>query len=445
MWVPADRLDLSYLRMKKKRIAFHTFGCKLNFAETSAIARKFPENEFEAVDFKAEADIYVIHTCTVTAQAERKCKAAIRQAVKINPEASVAVIGCYSQLKPDELRKMQGVDIVLGNSDKYRLFDYIRNRDEEIQTSTDEKLKSSKKFEPGYSTDDRTRSFFKVQDGCDYFCTYCAIPFARGRSRSATIAGTLDVAGQIASSKIKEIVLTGVNIGDFGIRHGETFLDLLKGLEKTKGIERIRISSVEPELLNEDIIRLVADSANFMPHFHIPLQSGTNRILALMKRKYTRELYAGRVNFIHKLIPHACIAADVITGFPGETEEDFNDTFEFIRSLPISYLHVFTYSMRPGTKAALMDAQLSDSDKQVRSRRLHQLSDEKKTEFYQSNRNALRQVLWESDYNNGFMYGFTENYIRCKKLKDLNSVNTIEQVRLTETDVEGVFNVELPD
>lgn len=428
--------------MKKKKIAFHTFGCKLNFAETAAIARKFDANEYESVDFKEEADIYVIHSCTVTAQAERKCKAAIRQAVKRNPEASVAVIGCFSQLKPDELKKMKGVDIVLGNSDKYRLFEYIQHNGAEEPDSTDNKLSSSKKFEPGFSTDDRTRSFFKVQDGCDYFCTFCAIPYARGRSRSATIAQTLEVAGQIAATSIREIVLTGVNIGDFGVQHHETFLDLLKGLEKTAGIERIRISSVEPELLNEDIIRLVSSSDKFMPHFHIPLQSGSDRILALMKRKYQRSVFAGRVLMIHELMPDACIAADVITGFPGETDADFDDTYEFISTLPISYLHVFTYSVRPGTKAEQMDAHLSDTEKQLRSRKLHSLSDKKKADFYAANRNSVREVLWESDFNNGFMYGFSDNYIRCKKPINPHSVNTIERVKLTGTDSEGIYLIE---
>ncbi|HPG32777.1 MAG: tRNA (N(6)-L-threonylcarbamoyladenosine(37)-C(2))-methylthiotransferase MtaB [Lentimicrobiaceae bacterium] len=428
--------------MKKKKIAFHTFGCKLNFAETSAISRKFHEDEFESVDFKDEADIYVIHSCTVTAQAERKCKAAIRQAVKRNPSASIAVIGCFSQLKPDELRKMKGVDIVLGNSDKYRLADYIENLGEVQPASTDDKLKSSKVFEPGFSANDRTRSFFKVQDGCDYFCTFCAIPYARGRSRSATIAQTLEVAGQIATSEIKEIVLTGVNIGHFGIQHGETFLDLLKGLEKVEGIDRIRISSVEPELLNKDIIQLVADSEKFMPHFHIPLQSGTNRILELMKRKYKREVFADRVNTIHKLMPHACIAADVITGFPGETGDDFEDTYEFIKQLPISYLHVFSYSIRPGTKAALMDNQLSESEKQIRSRKLHQLSDIKKNEFYLANQHSIRSVLWESDYQDGFMHGFSDNYIRCKKPIDENAVNSVQIVRLSHPDQDGIYIIE---
>jgi len=426
--------------MKKRKIAFNTFGCKLNFAETSAIARKFPEDAFETVDFKEEADIYVIHSCTVTAQAERKCKAAIRQAMKRNPEASVAVIGCYSQLKPDELKKMNGVNIVLGNSEKYRLFDVITSQDKEYSGPVDSALKTSRQFEPGFSVNDRTRSFFKVQDGCDYFCTFCAIPYARGRSRSATIAETMDVARQITSSGIKEIVLTGVNIGDFGRQHGETFFDLLKGLAELD-IERIRISSVEPELLGNEIIKLVGGTAKFMPHFHIPLQSGNNRILSLMKRKYQREVFAQRVHFIKELMPDACIAADVITGFPAESEEDFEDTFNFIKELPISYLHVFTYSIRSGTKAAEMENHLSETVKQARSKKLHELSDILKNDFYLQNQGTERNVLWESTIDKGFMFGFTDNYIRCKKQYSSSSVNAIETVRLESIDAEGIFNV----
>lgn len=430
-----------FATMKKRKIAFNTFGCKLNFAETSAIARKFQEDLFETVEFKETADIYVIHTCTVTAQAERKCKAAIRQAMKRNPDASVAVIGCYSQLKPDELRKIKGVDIVLGNSEKYSLYDVITRQGQEDKEHDDSGLKTSRHFEPGYSVNDRTRSFFKVQDGCDYFCTFCAIPFARGRSRSASIAETLEVAGKISATGIREIVLTGVNIGDFGRHHGESFLGLLKGLSIETGIERIRISSVEPELLNNDIIKLVADTPKLMPHFHIPLQSGSNRILALMKRKYQREVFAQRVSFINELIPDAFIAADVITGFPGETDEDFEDTYQFIASLPVSALHVFTYSVRPGTKAAEMENQLSETEKQIRSKKLHHLSDRKKMAFYLQNAGTIHEVLWESDIDQGYMFGFTGNYIRCKKIHNADEVNTIETVRLTEIDIDGVFKI----
>lgn len=430
--------------MEKRKIAFHTFGCKLNFAETSAIARKFTEDIYQSVDFREKADIYVIHSCTVTAQAERKCKAAIRQAQKRNPEASIAVIGCYSQLKPDELRQMPGVNIVLGNSEKYRLFDVINQNTGNRQTS-DKDLKSNKSFEPGYSVGDRTRSFFKVQDGCDYFCTYCAIPFARGRSRSATIIDTLKVAHTIASTDIREMVLTGVNIGDFGKQHGESFYELVKGLNQLEGIDRIRISSIEPELLVNEIIELVASSNKLMPHFHIPLQSGTDRILSLMHRKYTRDVFAARVHRIKELMPHACIAADVITGFPGETQDDFLDTVEFIESLEISYLHVFTYSSRPGTKAAEMDDKVSETEKARRSKLLHVLSEEKKERFYTRNLHSIQDILWESDKQDGFMFGFTGNYIRCKTPYNVQKANTIESARLIRIDQDGVFIVDKVD
>lgn len=447
--------------MEKKRIAFHTFGCKLNFAETSSIARKFTEDLYDTVDFKEKADIYVIHSCTVTAQAEKKCKAAIRQAVRRNPDASVAVIGCYSQLKPDELLKMPGVNVVLGNNEKYRLFD-ILNRDNQVngheaindyhghalpdhpdhEYVSDKEIKTSKVFEPGYSVNDRTRSFFKVQDGCDYFCSYCAIPFARGRSRSATVKETIDVAQQIASTNIREIVLTGVNIGDFGRQHNESFFDLVKELDQLEGIDRIRISSIEPELLNDDIIELVGSSSRLMPHFHIPLQSGTDRILSLMRRKYKRSVFEARVKRIKELMPKACIAADVITGFPGETDDDFNDTAGFIASLPISYLHVFTYSSRPGTKSADMEGQVTESVKTDRSKKLHNLSEEKKHDFYSANKASVQDVLWESDVQDGMIFGFTGNYIRCKTRYDAVLVNTIERVRLKEIDHDGVFIVD---
>jgi threonylcarbamoyladenosine tRNA methylthiotransferase MtaB len=437
--------------MKKKKIAFQTFGCKLNFAETSAIARKFPQEAYYTVDFKEEADIYVIHSCTVTAQAEKKCKAAIRQAMRRNPEASVAVIGCYSQVKPDELKKMPGVRIVLGNSEKYNLFDVIENFDTKNEhyghyftnheVISDKDLKTSKTFEPGYSLNDRTRSFFKVQDGCDYFCTYCAIPFARGRSRSASIKETLDVAKQIAATEVKEIVLTGVNIGDFGRQHDQTFYGLVRELNKLEGINRIRISSIEPELLADEIIEMVSCSDKLMPHFHIPLQAGTDRILELMKRKYKREVFAARVMKINELMPHACIAADVITGFPGESDDDFNETVEFIKSLKISYLHVFTYSSRPGTRSAQMEDQITEREKTRRSKVLHELSEVKKHSFYFENKDSIQEVLWESDIQDGMMFGFTGNYIKCKTPYEKAKVNTIEKVKLLSVDRDGIFFV----
>lgn len=440
--------------MDKRKIAFHTFGCKLNFAETSAIARKFTEDSYETVDFKEKADIYVIHSCTVTAAAEKKCKTAIRQAVKRNPDASVAVIGCYSQLKPDEIKRLPGVKIVLGNNEKYRLFEIVDGKSSEVDYHghlsetpesidyvKDDEIKTSRIFEPGFSVNDRTRSFFKVQDGCDYFCTYCAIPFARGRSRSATVEETIKVATSIASTDVKEVVLTGVNIGDFGKQHGESFFDLVVELNLLAGIERIRISSIEPELLEDRIIEYVSRSEKLMPHFHIPLQSGNDRILSLMKRKYKREVFAARVNKIKQLMPDACIAADVIIGFPGETNEEFLDTYNFIENLGVSYLHVFTYSQRPGTKATEMQEQVNDKVKARRSKLLHELSERKKHEFYSENKGKKQEVLWESDVENNMMFGFTSNYIRCKTSYDKLKVNQIEEVRLEEVDIDGVFIV----
>ena len=429
---------LIFAAMNTKRIAFQTFGCKLNFAETSAIARKFTEAGSTEEDFRRKADIYVIHSCSVTAHAEKKTRAAVRQALRRNPKASVAVIGCYAQLRPEEL-KNSGVEIVLGNNEKYQLLEVVSGKQYHANTVSDKTLQTSRHFEPGYSISNRTRSFFKVQDGCDYFCTYCAIPYARGRSRSATIAETHKVAQKVANSEIKEMVLTGVNIGDFGHGRKENFFDLLKQLEQLDGIERIRISSVEPELLSDQIIELVAKSEKFMPHFHLPLQSGSDRILGLMKRKYQREIFEQRVTKIKSLLPHACIAADVITGFPDEREEDFEDGYQFIKSLPISYLHVFTYSSRPGTKAAIMPGHLPESIKQDRSQKLHTLSDRLKILFYQQHTGTAQEVLWESDQQDGYMYGFTQNYIRCRKPFDACSINKIEKVTLTTLHNNEVF------
>ena len=348
--------------MQKKRIAFHTLGCKLNFSESSTISRQFGKDDFDLVDFNRQADVYVIHTCSVTAAAERKCKAAIKQAVKRNPDASVAVIGCAVQANPEMFRRMQGVTWVIGNQEKFRLGEIVNAPAEgqsliipdETENSEVSTINRSNEFIPSWSANDRTRSFFKVQDGCDYFCTYCSIPLMRGRSRSDTIANTLKVAHEIADAGVMEIVLTGVNIGDFGKGNDEQFIDLLHELDKVEGYERIRISSIEPELLSDDIIRFVAGSNKILPHFHIPLQSGSDKILVAMKRKYLREVFTARVNAIKALMPGACIAADVIVGFPGETDDDFDDTYRFIEGLDISYLHVFTYSERPGTKANAM-------------------------------------------------------------------------------------------
>ena len=430
--------------MTKKKIAFHTFGCKLNFSETSTIAKQFPENEFEIVDFKEIADIYVIHSCSVTAIAEKKCRAVIRQAARRNPNAAISVMGCYSQLNPGELAEMDGVKWVLGNTEKFRLAEIIRNEcnETENQTIDHSRIELTKDFVSSFSIDDRTRSFLKVQDGCDYFCTYCAIPFARGRSRSDNVARTIDNARIIADTKIKEVVLTGVNIGEFGKDHNESLLDLIKALDEVEGIDRYRISSIEPNLLTDEILAFVAQSKRFTPHFHIPLQSGSDKILQMMKRKYLTKDFAERVTTIKKLMPHACIAADVIVGFSGETEEDFIDMYRFIEQLEISNLHVFPYSVRPGTKAAAFPLQLSNTVKDERSRRLHLLSDEKKEAFYKTNTGRKVSVLWEKDTEGGMMFGYSENYVRAKTPFLANLVNIVTEVILDELDESCVFSVQ---
>lgn len=429
--------------MQKKRIAFHTLGCKLNFSETSTISRQFGTDQYELVDFGGPADVYVIHTCSVTAAAERKCKASIRQAVKRNPAASVAVIGCAAQANPEMFLKMEGVSWVLGTQEKFRLGEIVAAMDApgdklpdagyhgELHTeSPDNDISKTRTFIPSYSANDRTRSFFKVQDGCDYFCSYCLIPLMRGRSRSDTIANTLKVAHEIAATGIREIVLTGVNIGDFGRANNESFIQLIRELDTVEGIERIRISSIEPELLSEEIITFVAGSVKILPHFHIPLQSGSDKILLAMRRKYLREVFAGRVHAIKKLMPGACIAADVIVGFPGETDEDFYDSYRFIEALDISYLHVFTYSERPGTKADAMAEAVSDKARKRRSQELHKLSEQKKAHFYASQEGLLFNVLFESDQEKGMMFGFTENYIKVMTPFDAALINKIVPVRL---------------
>jgi threonylcarbamoyladenosine tRNA methylthiotransferase MtaB len=433
--------------MNKKKIAFHTFGCKLNFSETSSIAKQFSEDEYETVDFKEFADIYVIHSCSVTAIAEKKCRAAIRQATRRNPNAAITVMGCYSQLKPDELAQMDGVKWVLGNAEKFKLADIIKNEcfDETNQVVDQSEIASSTTFVSSFSIDDRTRSFLKVQDGCDYACTYCTIPFARGRSRSDTVKGTIEKAKLIAATNVREIVLTGVNIGDFGKHQNESFFDLVKALDEVEGIDRYRISSIEPNLLTDRIMEFVSSSKRFTPHFHIPLQSGSDKILSLMRRRYARSLFEERVKRIKEIMPHACIAADVIVGFPGESEENFLDVYRFIESLDLSYLHVFTYSSRPGTKAAEMSGHLSNQIKDDRSRKLHLLSDEKKESFYKSNFGRIVNVLWESDVEKGMMSGFSENYIRVKTPYRQYLVNQITSVTLDHIDEDGIFIVTLSD
>lgn len=436
--------------MQKKKIAFHTLGCKLNFSETSTISRQFGIDDFEVVDFDQPADVYVVHTCSVTATAENKCKASIRQAHRRNPGARVAVIGCAVQANPELFLRMEGVSWVLGNQDKFRLQEIIRESFSKTVPETTaleevSDINRTRTFIPSYSLNDRTRSFFKVQDGCDYFCTFCSIPYMRGRSRSESVENTMKVAREIASTQVKEIILTGVNIGDFGRRNDESFIELLKQLDQLEGIDRIRISSIEPELLTDDIIHMVASSGKLLPHFHIPLQSGSDRILEMMKRKYQRNVFADRVRLIRQQMPHACIAADVITGFPGETEEDFEDGLNFLNQLEITYLHVFTYSERPGTRALQMDQKVGDREKRRRSQLLHELSEQKKQAFYESQLGSTFQVLWESDQVNGYMHGWTENYIHCRTPYQPALVNVVTPASLTRVrrEKELICDVEL--
>ncbi len=424
----------------KKTIAFQTFGCKLNFAETSSISKTFTDKNYRKVDFKDKADIYVINSCTVTQNAEKRCKDAIKRAKKINPNAEIALIGCYAQLRPEELESFKQVDYILGNEEKFHLLNYIENPEHSCYTSHEE-IKKVGSYNPSYSIDGRTRSFLKVQDGCDYFCTYCAIPFARGNSRSDTIENTIKQAKEIAAQGQKEIILTGVNIGTFGKNHKESFYELLVALEKIVGIERIRTGSIEPNLLTDEIIDLVAQSSKILPHFHIPLQSGNNEMLQAMKRKYPREVFADRVLKVKEKMPLACVAADVIIGFPGETKEYFEDTFEFIDTLPVSYLHVFTYSDRPEAKSSLMIDKISNAEKKNRSQQLHVLGEKKKREFYKTNAQSQHKVLWEAANKNGIMSGLTDNYIPIYTSYTQEKINTIEEVKLEQMNEKGEWKI----
>ena len=414
--------------MEPKSIAFHHFGCKVNFAEASALSRQFKDNGFQLKDFRERADVYVISTCVVTAVAEKKCRAAIRQAHHLNPEAKIAVIGCFPELMPDELKKMEGVSLVLGHSAKFALCEEVERLFN--HSGHGSVFPASTEFVSSWSFGDRTRSFVKIQDGCDYYCSYCTIPLARGHSRSEPIGNVIRTVEEAVKAGVKEIVLTGVNIGDFGRNTKETFLDLIRELEMVSEIPRIRVSSIEPDLLNDAIIELIASSKKFMPHFHIPLQSGSDRILKLMKRKYNRELFASRIRKIRDLLPLACIASDVIAGFPGESEDDFRETYDFIEGLELSYLHVFSYSRRANTLAAGMPDPVQDKIKKQRSELLHQLSENKKNIFYLKNRGLTAHILFESDNSNGFMHGFTENYIKVKTKFDPRLVNQVVAVTL---------------
>lgn len=430
--------------MNKKKVAFYTLGCKLNFSETSTIARNFVDEGFERVDFEQVADIYVINTCSVTDNADRQFKQVVRKALQLNERAFVAAVGCYAQLKPEELAAVDGVDLVLGATEKFKITDYIhdlsKNDRGEVHSC---EIVEADFYVGSYSIGDRTRAFLKVQDGCDYKCTYCTIPLARGISRSDALENVLQTAASIANQGIKEIVLTGVNIGDYGKgefgnkRHENTFLDLVRALDDVVGIDRLRISSIEPNLLQNETIDFVSKSRAFVPHFHIPLQSGSNAILGLMKRRYQRELYLERVAKIRSVMPDACIGVDVIVGFPGETEEHFLETYHFLNEIDISYLHVFTYSERDNTEAANMMGVVENKVRAKRSKMLRGLSVKKRRSFYENQLGKQKTVLFESENKEGYIYGFTENYIRVKTPWNPELVNCLHTITLSHIDDDG--------
>ncbi len=429
----------------RPKVAFHTLGCKLNFSETSTIARSFENEGFDRTDFDQYADVYVINTCSVTENADKRFAYQVRQAQKHNPEAFIIAVGCYAQLKPEELASVHGVDLVLGATEKFKITDYLNDlTKKEMGEVHSCDISEADFYVSSYAIGDRTRAFLKVQDGCDYKCSFCTIPLARGISRSDTMENILRQAKEIADKGIKEIVLTGVNIGDYGKgelgnkKHEHTFLDLIQALDTIEGIHRIRISSIEPNLLKDSIIEFVAASNSFVPHFHIPLQSGSNTLLKTMKRRYLRETYTDRVAQIKQLMPHACIGVDVIVGFPGETEELFLETFEYLNQLDISYLHVFTYSERDNTLAASMPAVVPKHIRAKRSKMLRVLSAKKRRAFYESQLKTERQVLYEGENKRGFIEGFTENYVRVKTPWDPELVNSFATVDLDRIDDDGL-------
>ena len=435
--------------MNTKKVAFYTLGCKLNFSETSTIARSFKDEGFQRVDFEEKADIYVINTCSVTENADRRFKGIVKQAQKANDDAFVVAVGCYAQLKPEELADVDGVDLVLGATEKFKITDYLndlsKNDKGEVHSC---EIDDADFYVGAYSFGDRTRAFLKVQDGCDYKCTYCTIPLARGISRSDKLENVLQNASEISAKGIKEIVLTGVNIGDYGKgefgnkKHEHTFLDLVKALDEVEGIERLRISSIEPNLLKNETIDFVAQSRTFVPHFHIPLQSGSNDILKLMRRRYLRELYVDRVEQIKRTMPQACIGVDVIVGFPGETDEHFLETYNFLNELDISYLHVFTYSERDNTPAAEMQGVVPVKVRKKRSKMLRGLSAKKRRAFYESQLNTVHSVLFEGENKQGYIHGFTENYVKVKAPWDPGLVNTLHEIKLSSIDEDGLVRFE---
>ena len=431
-----------------KKVAFYTLGCKLNFSETSTIARNFVSEGFERVAFDTAADIYVINTCSVTDNADKRFKSIVKNALKINEDAFLIAVGCYAQLKPEELAAVDGVDLVLGATEKFNVTSYIndltKNNVGEVHSC---EISDADFYVGSYSIGDRTRAFLKVQDGCDYKCTYCTIPLARGISRSDTLQGVIDNAIEISSKGIKEIVLTGVNIGDYGKgefgnkKHEHTFLDLVKELDKVAGIHRLRISSIEPNLLRDETIDFVAKSKTFVPHFHIPLQSGSDELLKKMKRRYLKNTYTNRVGRIKEVMPNACIGVDVIVGFPGETEALFLETYNYLNALEISYLHVFTYSERPNTAAVEMDGVIPKKVRAKRSKMLRGLSAKKRRAFYESQLGNTLTVLFESDNKEGYIYGFTENYVKVKTPWNPAYVNTLHEITLTEIDDDGIVRL----
>lgn len=436
--------------METRKVAFYTLGCKLNFSETSAIGRQFEEKGFRKVPFEDAADIYVINTCSVTDHADRKCRKVVKEALKHNPEAFVTIVGCYAQLKPQEIAEIPGVHAVLGAAEKFQLVDilagFTKPADGKGQVYASP-ISAATEFHAAHSFGDRTRTFLKVQDGCDYSCSFCTIPLARGKSRSGSVASVVERVQALAGTGVQEVVLTGVNLGDFGLQgpereRRETFYDLARALDEVAGINRFRISSCEPNLLTDEVIRFVARSQRFMPHFHIPLQSGSDKILGLMRRRYQRSLYASRVALIREVMPHACIGVDVIVGFPGETEEDFLETYQFLNDLDISYLHVFPYSERENTLAPTLPGRVQDRVRHERTTMLRSLSEKKKRYFYEQHVSLETEVLFEDDVTNGQMEGFTPNYIRVVAKYDPLLIGERKRLRLTAVNLQGLMEAE---
>lgn len=426
--------------------AYYTLGCKLNFSETSTISRSLSDAGYAKIKFDEGADVYVINTCSVTESANKKCRNIVRKALQYNPEAFVVVVGCYAQLKPEEIVNIPGVDVVLGANEKFNVVEYLNDihKKEQGEVFSNE-IKETKTFVPGYSLSDRTRSFLKVQDGCNYFCSFCTIPLARGRSRNASIAETVEKAMELAATSVKEVILTGVNIGDFGYGTDENFFGLVQELDKIEGIDRFRISSIEPNLLSNEIIEYVAKSERFVPHFHIPLQSGSDELLKSMRRRYDVALYKSRIEKIRELMPNASIGVDVIVGYPGETDELFMETYNLLNELPVSYFHVFTYSERENTTALRIDEVVPMNVRRDRSEMLRILSEKKKRAFYETNQNQLERVVFEATEENGMMFGFTRNYVKVKTPFNPLLVNQIAGIRMTEVDKDGVMKMEFAE